>query len=238
LDRYTYEQGNPNLKPQFSHNVELSHTYKGVVTTTFNFSQTNNIIQQVIEQNEATNETYVKQANIAKQRQFGLAISANMPVTKWWTNSIYVNGFTNHFSGIVNGTPVTIDVTTVIINGSQQFKLNKNLTAELSGFYRTTGFEGVIKTAPLGMLSAGLSQQVLKNKGTLRLNVRDIFWSQRFKGSSKYGNVDAAFQERPDNRIVTLGFTYRFNKGKMNGGPKRRASSSNDEQSRVGVSGN
>ena len=28
LDRYTYMQGNPNLKPQFSHNLEGSHTYK------------------------------------------------------------------------------------------------------------------------------------------------------------------------------------------------------------------
>jgi outer membrane receptor protein involved in Fe transport len=65
LDRYTYQQGNPNLRPQFSHNIELSHTFKGFLTTTLNYTQTNDIIQQVIEQNHATNETFVKQANIA-----------------------------------------------------------------------------------------------------------------------------------------------------------------------------
>lgn len=233
LDRYTYQQGNPNLKPQFSHNIELSHTYKGFLTSTLNFSQTTDIIQQVIEQNELTNETYVKQANIAKQQQVGLAISANKSINKWWTNSIYVNVFYNRFEGLVNSTPVTISATSLMLNGSQQFKLNKTLTAELSGWFRTAGIEGVIKASPIGGLNLGLSQNVLKDKGTIRLSVRDILYSQQFKGETKYGNVDAAFQERNDSRVVTLGLTYRFSKGKVNG-PKKRASSSSDEQNRVG----
>lgn len=233
LDRYTYQQGNPNLKPQFSHNVELSHTYKGFLTTTLNYTQTTDIIQQVIEQNEATSETYVKQANIAKQRQWGVAVSLNKSVNKWWTTGFYVNAFNNRFEGLVNNAPVAIEATSLTLNGSQQFKLNKTLTAELSGWYRTAAIEGVIKASPMGALNAGFSQQIWKDKGTIRLNVRDIFYTQRFRGLTQYGNVDAAFQERNDSRVVTLGFTYRFSKGKT-GNVKRRSSSANDEQSRVG----
>lgn len=234
LDRYTYQQGNPNLKPQFSHNIELSHIYKGFLTTTLNYTRTNDIIQQVIEQNEATNETYVKQANIARQRQFGLAVSANKPMNKWWTNSIYVNVFNNRFEGIVSNEQVTVDATTLMLNGSQQFKLSKTFTAELSGWFRTAGVEGVLEAKQMGGLNVGFSQQVMKDKGTIRFNVRDVLYTQRFRGVAKYSNVDATFQERGDSRVVTLGFTYRFSKGKINGGPKRRASSANDEQNRVG----
>jgi hypothetical protein len=46
--------------------------------------------------------------------------------------------------------------------------------------------------------------------------------------------VDVNINERGDSRVVNLGFSYRFSKGKMNGTPKRRASSASDEQSRVG----
>jgi hypothetical protein len=233
LDRYTYQQGNPNLKPQFSHNIELSHTYKGFLTTTLNASQTEDIIQQVIEQNELTNETYVKQANIARQQQFGLAVSANKAITKWWTNSLYVNLFYNHFEGLVNNIPVTIDATTLMLNGSQQFKLNKTLTAEVGGWFRTAGIEGVIRAGQMGGLNLGFSQNILKDKGSLRLGVRDILYSQKFRGQTKYGNVDAAFQQQNDSRVVTLGFTYRFSKGKVSG-PQKRAASSSDEQNRVG----
>lgn len=121
-----------------------------------------------------------------------------------------------------------------MLNGSQQFKFAKTWNAELSGFWRSSGIEGVIATKPVGMLAMGLSKQVLQNKGTVRLNVRDILYTQKFRAESKYANVDAGFKEWRDSRVVNLGFTYRFSKGKMNGGPKRRNGSANDEQSRVG----
>jgi len=235
LDRYTYQQGNPNLKPQFSHNIELSHSYKGLLTTTLNYTRTTDIIQQVIEQNEAKNETFVKQANIAKQRQVGISVNASHPVTKWWRSNVYVNVYNNRFAGIVNNTFVTIDATTLNLNGSQQFQFAKTWSAEISGFFRTQGIEGVIHAKPFGMMSLGLSKQVMKNKGTVRINLRDVFKSQNFRGESKYSNIDAAFQEHRDSRVVNIGFTYRFNKGKMNNTKKRSNGSANDEQSRVGV---
>jgi hypothetical protein len=226
-------QGNPNLKPQFSHNVEASHTYKNFLTTTLNYNVTTDIIQGVIEQKGQ--EAYAKQANIARLRQYGVAVNANNPVTKWWTNSIYVNVYNNRFSGVVDSTPIAFSVTSLALNGTQQFKLSKTLTAEISGFYRTSGIEGVIMIKPMGMLSAGFSKQVMKNKGTLRLNVRDIFLSQKTRAKSNYGNVDASFQEARDSRVVNLGFTYRFSKGKINNQRKRTTGSASDEQNRVGV---
>jgi outer membrane receptor protein involved in Fe transport len=237
LDRYTFQKGNPDLKPQFSHNIELSHVFKGMLTTTLNYSRTTDIIQQVIEQNPdiTKHETYVKQANIAKQRQFGLSMNASMPVTKWWRNNLYINVFNNKFEGLVNNTAVEIDATTFNVNGSQQFTFAKTWTAEVSGFFRTQGIEGVIHAKPFGMMSLGLSKQVMKNKGTVRINLRDVFKSQNFRGESKYGNIDAAFRESRDSRVLNIGFTYRFSKGKLNNSKKRTNGSANDEQSRVGV---
>jgi hypothetical protein len=233
LDRYTYQQGNPNLRPQFSHNIELSHSFKGFLTTTLNYTQTNDIIQQVLEQNEATSETFVKQSNLANQRQFGISISANKSINKWWTNSIYVNVFNNQFEGVVSNELVKFNGTMLMLNGTQQFKLGKTSTAEVSGWFRTAGIESVFQSAAVGGLNLGFSQQILKDKGTIRFNVRDVLYSQRFRATAKYGTVDAIINERGDSRVATIGFTYRFSKGKV-GNVKRRASSANDEQNRVG----
>ena len=40
LDEYTYEVGNTLLQPQFTDNIESSHTYNGFLTTTINYSKT------------------------------------------------------------------------------------------------------------------------------------------------------------------------------------------------------
>jgi len=232
IDRYTYEQGNPNLKPQFSHNIELSHTYKGFLTTTLNYTNTNNIIQEVLEQNEERNESYIKRANIAKQQQFGVAVSAFKQIKKW-SGNIYVNVYNNKFEGLVNGDFITLGRTTMVLSASNSYKFGKDWTTEISGFYRTAGYEGVFHIQPLGELNFGVSKPVLKGKGTLRLSVRDILWSQRAQGEIKYGLIHANFQQRRDSRTVGMTFTYRFNKGKMNGNGRRKASGAADEQNRV-----
>lgn len=235
LDRYTFQQGNPNLKPQFAHNIELSHTHNGFLTTTANYTSTTDIIQMVLEQNELTNETFIKKANIASLKQIGLAVSANKQITKWWSGNIYVNVHNNRFKGVVNNEPISISVTTMMLQAQQQFKFGKGWGAELSGFYRSKGIEGVIYIQPIGQVNAGFSKQILKNKGTIKLNVRDIFAGGVFKGSSKYGTVDAQFRNVNDSRAVSLAFTWRFNKGKMNGGSQRKKGGADDETNRVQV---
>ncbi|HMX80426.1 MAG TPA: outer membrane beta-barrel protein, partial [Ferruginibacter sp.] len=82
-------------------------------------------------------------------------------------------------------------------------------------------------------VNAGIGKQVLKNKGTIRLSIRDMFAGSVFKGYSKYGTVDASFRNVNDSRAVSLTFTYRFNKGQLKATSSRRNSSASDEQNRV-----
>jgi outer membrane receptor protein involved in Fe transport len=237
LDKYTFEQGNPGLKPQFSDNIELSHLFMGgLLSTTLNYTKVNNIIQQVIEQRTATNETFVKQANIATLDQFGIAISGQIPIAKWMSLNMYANLYTNRFRGIINNASVDLSAPTFMFNGSTSIKLGKGWNAELSGFYRSKGLEGVMFINPMGMISSGISKSVLKGKGSVRLNIRDMFWLQKPNGYAKYDDIDIRFKNQFDNRVANLSFTYRFSKGKV--GNTQRKRSSVDEAGRVKTGGN
>jgi outer membrane receptor protein involved in Fe transport len=233
LDRYTFEQGNPNLRPQFSHNIELSHSYKGFLNTTLNYTKTTDIINQVLEQNTDRNETVIKKSNIASQEQIGIAVNAGGQIKKWWTANVYANVYSNRFKGIINGDYVSIGATTGQFNVTNQFKFAKTWGAEVSGFYRTPGVDGVFKIQGIGVMNMAFSKQVFKGKGTFRLNFRDILFTQKAKGTIKYSNIDAAFQQQRDSRQVALGFTYRFNKGKVGNTSKRKTGGADEEKNRV-----
>lgn len=238
LDKYTFEQGNPNLKPQFSHNIELTHTFRGFLTTTVNYTTTIDIINEVLEQNTEKNETFIKKSNIAKQHQYGISVSAGGQITKWWSGNAYANVYNNRFEGIINGDYVDISATTGQFNASNQFKFAKTWSAELSGFYRTGGVDGVFRINGFGMINMGITRQILKGKGSLRFNIRDILYTQKISGDIKYSNIDAAFQQQRDSRQVALGFTYRFSKGKVNGNSqKRKTGGASEEQNRVNAGG-
>jgi len=236
LDRYTFEQGNPNLRPQFSHNAEFSHTYKGFLTTTLNYTNTTDIITEVLEQNTEKNETFVKKSNIANRRQYGISVSAGGQLKKWWGANIYGNVFNNRYNGVVNNDEITTSATTGQFNISNQFNFGKTWSAEIGGFYTTPLVEGVFQIRGFGMMNVGVGKQIMKGKGSLRLSVRDVLYSNKIDGTSRFSNIDAAFQQTRDSRVANLAFTYRFSKGKVNG-QKRKTGGAGEEQNRVKTGG-
>lgn len=236
IDNYTYQAGNPYLKPQFSTNIELSHTFKGFLTTTLNYGITKNYFMETFEQSDYA--TIVRRGNIGKRNNAGVAVSAQVPVKKWWTAAIYTNYNYNRYSGELYGEKLSVEAGNLLFNVNNQFKFKKGWGAELSGFYRTKGVEGQLLINPLGQVAAGISKQILKDKGSIRLNVRDIFYTQKVEGFINFQRTEAHFWNIRDSRVANLTFTYRFGKPLKDAKNNRKTGGSSDEQNRVKIGGN
>ncbi|HEX8314188.1 MAG TPA: outer membrane beta-barrel family protein, partial [Flavisolibacter sp.] len=232
IDRYTYSQGNPALRPSVSNNIELSHSWKNQITTTVNYTYVKDIIQGIVQQKGQ--EAYNSPANVSSLNQVGIAVTANTPLNKWWTSNVNINVFHDNYKGVINAAPIDQSATSFVINATQQFKLTKTLSAELNGRYRNGWLAGVVRAKAVGFIGGGLSQQVLKNQGTIRLTARDIFWTQRLRTTTQYGNVDFEMTQISETQVVTIGFSYSFSKGKKIAPVKRTAGSANEEQNRIG----
>ncbi len=232
LDQYTYEVGNTLLQPQFTDNIELSHTYNGFLTTTINYSKTNNAISDVLKQITSERKTFQTKDNIASKTNYGLAVSANFPVTKFFSTNIYSNVVHDNYKGDLNGDYLNVSNITFFSNVNNQFKFKKGWSAELSGFYRSQGIEGQIVVNPMWRMDAGVAKQVLKNKGTVKLSIRDIFKTQNFSGYVKYQDIDVYIKNTRDSRAASLTFSYRFGKPIKNQ-QRRKTGGASDEQNRV-----
>lgn len=236
LDSLSYRKGNPFLLPQFTHNFELSHSFKNKLITTLNYNSTNNVISQLVKPDGDL--LFLTADNVAKFRNIGIAITAPVPVTKWWNSNIFVNVFNNRYSGIYENKPLDLSYTSFMINMTQTFTIKPGFTTEITGFYRAKGVNNLNIDEPMYLLSFGAQKQVLKGKGTVRLNLRDPFWIQRYSGKTQYDIVDSRIKNKWDNRQVTATFTYRFGKSsQQNQSNRRRNGASQDEQNRVGQGG-
>ncbi len=239
LDSLSFRKGNPFLLPQFTHNIELSHSFKNKLITTLNYNNTTDVLSQIIKPDPDNEDiVYLTPDNIAKFRNIGISITAPLPVTKWWNLNLFVNIYNNRYQGVYENTPVDESFTSFMVNMTQSFTIKPGFTAEVSGFYRARGVEQLNVNEPMGMFSLGGQKTIMKGKGTVRLNLRDPFWLQRYEGKTKYGRVDTRVQNRWDNRQVTASFTWRFGKNnQQTPPPRRRNSASQDEQNRVGQGG-
>ena len=237
IDKYTYGSGNPFLKPQYSNNVEVTHIYKGRFTTTINYGATSQFMTETFDQEQKPNgengyATIVRRGNLGKRQNAGIAFTAQVPVAKWWNAMIYTNYNYSKFSGMLYGEYLEVEAGNYMINMNNQFKFKKGWSAEVSGWYRSKGIEGQIQIQPMGQLSAGVSKQIIKGKGSLRFNVRDILFTQMPKGSINFESTQARFKNTRDSRVATLSFTYRFGKP-LNGTNQRKKASAAEEQNRV-----
>jgi iron complex outermembrane recepter protein len=230
IDRYTYYGGNPFLKPTFSYNFQLSHTYNNYLTTAFEYNYAADDISETNEQRG--NIYYSRPGNFATQIVYGLSVNGTFPVTKWWTLQLYTSVLNNTYKSPVY--TETLDESKVywVCAPTNQFVINKMWSAELSGNYQSTVLSGQFLVQPIGSIRAGISRKILKEKGTLKLNVNDIFYTNQVEGAIRnIANAKAGWFSYLDTRVATLSFSYRFSKGQNLG--VRKSGASESEQKRV-----
>ena len=234
LDRYTYQQGNPELQPQFSHNIELGYNYKGEINVTANYTIIDDIINDVLITKEENGSYYTYQIkeNIASSRNIGLAVNYGKQLTKWWNINAFANVYNNSYEGVIDTEHVKLNLTAASMNLSNNFSFKKGWKAELSGFYNTTDLvSSNIVAKPMGMFSLGASKSLLKDKATVKLNVRDPFYLMQFRGTTDLDGFVADIHSKWDNRRLIFTFVYRF--GKSGGQQQRRKTAAEEEQNRI-----
>ncbi|HEU4553902.1 MAG TPA: TonB-dependent receptor [Chitinophaga sp.] len=244
LDRYTKAAGNPYLRPQYSNNFEITHTFKQFLITSVGYSHTKDMITQILEADRdvVTGDTIVmkyKYLNVAKSDNFNLNISMPLPITKWWFSFTNLSANYSKYQTVVNNNLVNLDAAGFFGRTQHTFTLPKGFSTEVVFFYVSPQIsqEGLFKMKAMYALDWGISKQVLQKKGTIKLNVSDIFNNQRFRGTFDNAGHYTAVTAKWESQQVRLNFTYRFGNTNVKAA-RNRKTGLEDEQSRVKGGGN
>ena len=223
--------GNPNLNPQFTDSYELAYIKywdKASLSSSIYFRDSRGTIQRIQQRADEVNEegetvTLTRPENLNGRKSYGLEFTASYSPQKW----MRFNGNVNFFRSKTDGTNFARDfeaeATSMSGRVTAMITALKKTDFQIRCNYRAPRNTVQGRNQSVTSVDVGASRDILKNKGTLTLSVRDLFNSRRRRSERFLEDFysQSAFQWRA--RSVNLSLNYRLNqrkkrKGRSGGG--------------------
>lgn len=234
-NQYAYTQGNPNIQPMTLHSIDLGHSFNYKLFIKLGYTRINNVLGPVYRQDPANNAIISSYGNLSASNIFRATVTSVKSFFKGkWGSINTVGAFYAKYNTASSGAGQENAKVTAFISSNNTITLPKKIKAEITGFYFSPIAVGVYQQKAIYTVSAGLSRPILDSKGTLALNVSDIFNSQRTKNDVITQGVNMNYNNKPETRFVNMVFTYRFGNNKVKAS-KVRKTGNEDEKSRVGT---
>jgi outer membrane receptor protein involved in Fe transport len=233
LDPYTYIVGNPFLKPQFTDSYEFTYTFKDQYSAGLSFSDTKDLIFQVLEQDDATKTTYQTNSNLKGTQNYSVNFSAPYAITKWWNSQNSLNVFYQHYKDAdVAGASLNKGKVAYNFNTNHSFLLPKNWSAELSMWFNSPALYGIIEVdRPQYAVNGGIQKSFPQKNSKLKLSFSDLFLTSFFGGKINYANMNVDLGNRWTSRRISLTYTWNF--GNQNVKVSRRSTGNDDLKRRA-----
>lgn len=232
LDQTTYKEGNPYLKPQTTHSIEVTHVFKQKIYSTLSFSRTTDNITEVIAPSDDDPMITVQtDKNLNTADIVGLFIITPLDFTPWWNTNYSFNFYYGSYSGTVANTTLddrgNFNFNCNLVNN---FKLGNGYSAEVTGNYRGREIYAFMDVDPIWFLNLGVQKKW--KQSTLKLAANDVFWTNRTTADSEFTNYTERFKVSRNTRVIAVSYTYNFGQG--NNQPRRRTGGADDIKQRAG----
>lgn len=232
IDELSFMRGNPFLKPQYTDNYKLSHTYNYALNTSLSYTRVSDFFAQVIEAS-GTSRSFLTSRNVATEEVINLGVSYPFDLNKWWNVYLSVNAFKSIYTA-TNDSFNSISQETLNIYGQNTFKLPSGISMEVSGWFNSPSvWGGTFKTSSIGSLDMAFQKQFLNKKLTARLAFSDILYTSPWKGRTRYAFVNIVGDGGQDSRQVRFNLSYKFGNDSVKNS-RQRETGLEDEKNRIG----
>ncbi|RYJ51039.1 TonB-dependent receptor [Flavobacterium petrolei] len=217
INSNSYSEGNPFLRPSFSDNFELSHSYKEVLRTSVFVNAITNGYGVLFTSNPETNTQIVTRENYFKNLNYGIGESYSASFTDWWSseNSLYLLVAKTEFIKDINATPsnsLQIDFST-----NNTFLLGKTTKLQIDFMYTTPFKSGLYEVGYTSSFDIGFKQDLFNKTMQIAFLANDIFNTSYLKDfTSVINGVKQVYDQKESNRFVRLSVAYNFGNKKIN----------------------
>lgn len=213
IDPTSYRTGNPGLLPQFTYSYELSYTKQGT-NATLSYSVTRKTLSGVLQPERDGENIYSVETtqNLTLTRNFGLSITSEVELAKWWTSVNNLDLYYNTFEGNIANSPLKNSSPAMTFVSNNNLSFGKGWSGEFTFYYRANQTIGYATFGGVYRFAAGLQKTVLNKMGSVRVSVTDIFWSDIARNASTFNIYRQDYRVKRNTRVASITFVYRFGK--------------------------
>lgn len=233
INSNSYSEGNPFLKPSYSDNFEISHSYKEVLRTSAYLNRITDGYGVIFTSDPATNTQVVTRENYYNGINYSVGESYSAEITKWWSteNTLYLLGSKTKFTSGINATPTNglqLDFST-----SNTFSLSEATKLQVDYTYSSPVKGGLYTVGYMSGLNIAVKQDLFKKSMQIAFLANDIFNTNYLKDfTSVVNGIKQVYSQNDSSRFVRLSLIYNFGNTKIN--VKQRNFGNEEEKRRLG----
>ncbi len=215
LDPFTWAQGNPYLRPQYTHAIGVTQTFKQSYNLVVEYQLTTDFIAEVPTQYVETSTTIFNRSNVDDAQNLSATLVVPLKILKNWdTNNTAVVAY-QEYSSVLNNELVINDQIFYMLQSNHNISLPLGMRMEVNAGYQGPVVWGLYRIGKQWWVNLGLKKSFLDDKLDLSLNANDIFKGQRVVGGANIGGNINQFNQYFLSRSVGLTLRYRFSKGEQ-----------------------
>lgn len=226
INDFRFELGNPDLRPEYVNNYELSFKQKRQTFAAY-FQRTNEAVNGIyFLEGEVS---FYQKFNAGSQTQYGLTYNRFGNLFKWWYLNANASVFHRKFTE-ENGVD-RFQRTTWQFRISNNFKINKTTSLDVSGSYRSRYEDAYYIAFPIYGVNIMLQKTFLDKRLSFRIYLNDVFNTRIYENERPFTDFKSIYSTKPQTRTLRLWLSYNFSgKNKVS---KRTNNSKNDARRRL-----
>ncbi|TBW30267.1 TonB-dependent receptor [Gramella sp. KN1008] len=208
IDPYTYIEGNPDLKPQFTNSFKLTQTFFGKYNLILGYDVVNDFIGEIPIQDPETSETAFAIRNIENYTSFSALLVAPFQILPEWNTTNTVLLADNRYDININGVEAENDQLYFMAQSTHRISLPADLSLELNAQYQGPVAYGLYRIDDRFGMDLGVKKSFMNERLDVTLNATDIFKSMDVTGDSYFNGNTTYIANYMGNRSINLNIRY------------------------------